>query len=165
MREAYGSAWIFALVLVFILIFSSYLALTISYQRAFKVKNEVANIIEKQEGLTDNSIKIINNYLRNSGYKQRGTCKTDDDSKLGGTWVGAKTLDTKGIGGFDVPAQDRTQYFYCVMKINSGDPVFGSKSFYRVKLFYKFDLPVIGDIINFEVSGETNDVAIPADSI
>ena len=70
MRESVGSTWIFQLAIIFILIFSAYLAITINYSKTFKVKNEVISILEKYEGLTDSSsgstsagsIAIINNY-------------------------------------------------------------------------------------------------------
>ena len=67
MRQAIGSTWILQLVIVFILIFVAFLALSINYTKAYKIKNELLSIIEKYEGVNsgeNGSISIINNYLK-----------------------------------------------------------------------------------------------------
>ena len=52
------------------LIFVAFLALTLNYTKAFKMKNDIITIIEEREGITNNkngklngSISLINNYL------------------------------------------------------------------------------------------------------
>ena len=52
MKEAIGSTWLMGMIITFIAIFSGFLAYSISYTKAFRVKNEVINIIEKNEGFT-----------------------------------------------------------------------------------------------------------------
>ena len=47
MRESFGGAFIINLLLVFIVIFISFMAVTISYAKAFRVKNQVINIVEQ----------------------------------------------------------------------------------------------------------------------
>ncbi|NLA32492.1 MAG: hypothetical protein GX864_00885, partial [Mollicutes bacterium] len=63
MREAVGGTWLFQIAIVFIILFSGYLALSVNYSRAFKVKNEILAIIERNEGLREKSVLEINNYL------------------------------------------------------------------------------------------------------
>ena len=63
MRESIGSTWILQLIIVFILLFVSFLTLSLSYSKSYKVKNETLSVIEKYEGLTQDSVSIINNYL------------------------------------------------------------------------------------------------------
>lgn len=166
MKQSIGTTWILGLVVVFILIFASYLALTISYQRTFKLKNEVLSIIERQEGLTDSvgnwstnssvgALQLVNNYLSTSGYHSKGKCPEG--------WKGATTLDRDTTSN-SLEDSNGGRYYYCVRKYNSGNDTYPSMSYYKVKLFYKFDLPVIGDIVTFDVDGETNDIAFPADS-
>jgi hypothetical protein len=159
MRESFGSAWIFGLVMVFMLVFSAYLALTISYQKAFKVKNEVLSIIEREQGVTSKTssnpenwgaVQLINSYLTNMSYRQKGACPE-----------GSKGIDTLDLNAnysnfHDGGGSDK--FYYCITKKNSGDGLRTSASYYEVKLFYKFNLPVIGDIYTFDVSGETNDI-------
>ena len=45
MREAIGGTWIFGLVIVFIVLFTSYLALSVNYSKAFKAHR---NIVVKE---------------------------------------------------------------------------------------------------------------------
>ena len=45
MRESMGGTWLFGIVIVFIALFASFLAYSISYTRAFNVKNEIINYI------------------------------------------------------------------------------------------------------------------------
>ena len=52
MRESIGGLWLFSIVITFIVLFVSFLAYSISYTRAFKVKNEIINYIERAEGFT-----------------------------------------------------------------------------------------------------------------
>lgn len=162
MREAYGSAWTLGLVLIFTLIFAAYLAVSISYQMSFKLKNEVISFIEREEGLTDRSgdnpgsIQLINNYLVNSGYKQKGVCPEG--------WIGMKALSSNSREDYEISDGGATKYYYCIEKVSASDNVHPLRSYYNVRLFFKFDLPVIGDIFTFDVDGETNEIAIPGDS-
>ena len=71
MRESIGAAWIFSLVLIFILMFTGFVAVSINYARAFQLKNVVANLIEENEGVPtmDNSLEnAIKSYVEQNGY-------------------------------------------------------------------------------------------------
>ena len=52
MRESIGGGWLFGIVIVFIFMFSGFLAYSVSYTRAFNVKNEIINYIEQSQGYT-----------------------------------------------------------------------------------------------------------------
>ena len=45
MRESMGGTWLFGIVIVFIALFASFLAYSISYTRAFNVKNEIVVLV------------------------------------------------------------------------------------------------------------------------
>ena len=47
MKEAMGGTWLTGLVIVFIFLFAGFLAYSISYTKAFRVKNEILNLIER----------------------------------------------------------------------------------------------------------------------
>ncbi len=75
MREATGGALLIKIVLIFIAIYISFLAVSINYSQAFKVKNKLITIVEVNEGwapgsTADNEIKT---YLRQVGYTQSYT--------------------------------------------------------------------------------------------
>ena len=41
MREAIGGTWLFGIVILFIALFSAFLAYSVSYTKAFNTKNEI----------------------------------------------------------------------------------------------------------------------------
>lgn len=67
MREAIGGAIILKVVLLLIIVFNSYLALSVNYSKAFKVKNRIISLIEQYEG-HDRASNEINNYLDSMKY-------------------------------------------------------------------------------------------------
>ena len=75
MREAIGTQTVFKTILIFTFLFSGFIAVAITYNKAYKIKNEVINILEKYEGVNSQSLTIINNYLDNSGYVAKNRCE------------------------------------------------------------------------------------------
>ena len=142
MRESIGSTWIFMLVISFTLIFSGFLVLTLSYSKIYKMKNEMTSIIEKYNGLNDESAGIINDYLSNSNYRTKGKCSENGDIPV----YGSNTLtSTEVIEDFD------TDYYYCITyRVNRQN-----KTVYKITLFYDFNLPVFGQLTKFTINGET----------
>lgn len=149
MREVSGTTWTFQIIILFILIFACFLTLVLSYSKAYIAKNEMLSIIEKYEGVTaDNgstigSLTIINSYLKEKGINTRGSCPTSEGRD---DWYGVKEYDgtyerSTGGGG----------YLYC-FSLNGT----AGKQYYNVRLFYKFNLPVIGEIAKFTVKGRTD---------
>lgn len=160
MREAIGGTWLMQLVIIFMLIFVAFLALSLNYTKAFKMKNEVLTIIEKYEGLTngdEGSVAIINNYLKSNGYHTTKACPVGS--------YGVRSLDNS-VATL-VGKNDKNKYYYCVTKFKKNEisDKDKKKAYYKVNLFLKFNLPVLGDIFTFEVNGTTGDVAFPADDL
>lgn len=150
MRNAIGTARVFQFVIIFILIFAAYLALSIKYSKTFKMKNEVINILERDQGITNKAKEVIANYLDASGYNATGKCETG----------------TIGVNGTTTElANGSKKYDYCITRTSGYNERFPQMSYYRVTLFYKFGLPYIDNIFTFEVSGETVDVRVPRDNI
>lgn len=156
MRQAIGGTWILQLVIIFMLIFVGFLALTINYTKAFKVKNELVTIIEKYEGVTsgDNgSVALINNYLRHNGYSIKGSCESG--------YYGVASLDSTSL----TPVSDNNKYYYCVRKVNTKSGTFHNRAGYEIVTFFKFNIPFLGDLFTFRVEGDTIDIASPSDEI
>lgn len=186
MKKSISNFWLLSLVIVFIFIFSAYLIITLNYAKAFKVKNEVLSIIEKKKGISSNStissvtsrfsgvgnvkvpksaLGVINVYLNASGYKVKGNCYLND----GGQWYGIKELvDNSGdpvISYEKITTSNRNKkYYYCFSKrmniCSEGCNVSNSAIpyFYNVLLFYKMELPVLGDLFTFRVKGTTDEI-------
>ena len=142
MRDAVGSTWVFSMVILFTLIFAGFLVLVLDYSRAYKIKNEMTTIVEKYEGFSsgDNgSIKIINNFLINNGYKNVGSCA---DGEYG---VLLSSNDNKAV-----EAHSGVKYNYCFERVKE------SKCYFKIRVFYPFELPVLGTIKNITITGQTN---------
>lgn len=146
MRQAIGTTWIMQLVIIFMLIFVAFLALTINYTKAFKIKNELISIIERNEGIketADGSVGLINNYLLYNNYTVQGSCEVGE--------YGGKDLNINTIS--EVIAGEK--YSYCVKKISTSTPTTPKRARYEVRIFFRFSLPIIGDLITFPVEGTT----------
>ena len=151
MRDAVGGTWIFAIVMIFTLLFAAFLALAVTYAKAYRVKNEMTAIIEKYEGLTAGdalsnmgSLSIINNYLKNSGYKSKGTCRSDE--------YGVSDLDNPNL----TSATSGGRYYYCISYEKSNKE--SCTHIFNITLFFNFNLPVFGSIRQFSVEGKTNEI-------
>ena len=137
MREAIGGGWIFTLVIIFVVIFSGYLAISVNYSKAFKIKNRIVSIIEEQEGMSAKAEDEIENYLSGMGYMVYGRCAGDET-------------------GFPKESYN-SKYLYCVSKKEVGTDV-NKKTYYYIRLFFRFDLPVLENILTFSVKGETDPI-------
>lgn len=155
MRETIGGTWITQLVIIFIFIFVAFLALSLNYSKAFRVKNETLNFIEKNEGFTNKTVEKINNYLTYTGYNTTDTCEIGS--------YGVAKLNNTAYEKVEKSGKDK-EYYYCVEKVESPTTNFKYRAYYKVELFFKFNLPVIGDIFTFRINGQTKDVIYPADA-
>lgn len=181
MKNSISNVWLMALVILFIMTFVGFLAVTISYSSAFKVRNEVLTIIEKHKGITDKApksasndkipghggeslyvepgtLQAINAYLVGSAYKIKGGCEIKNSDN--GPWYGIKTLDFSSKVNPEQVTSNKTRYFYCVTKHRSvyrGDHLLNA-NYYEIRVFFKLELPVLGDIFTFRIEGTTNDI-------
>lgn len=154
MRESIGGGWLFSVVVLFIVLFSSYLAISINYSKAFKVKNYILSTIERREGYNgkyseteletvgklgslietdENAQTEIYSYLKEFGYYSKviksGYC---EDKKMGITMPGG----------------------YCVKHICNDNEEIGG-NYYKVTTFLKIEFPLIKFVLKVPVSGET----------
>ncbi len=158
MRTSTGNIWLIGLVITFMLIFVSFLSLTLSYNKVFKIKNEALSFIEKYEGLKDgdkSAISLINNYLLYNNYTIMNYCEKDD--------YGSKNLNSPVL---EKVVNEREKYYYCVSKKKTGTSTYlPNRAKYTIEFFYKFNLPVLGEIMVFRISGQTMDINYPVDNL
>ena len=173
MKNAISNVWLLGMVILFILLFSGYLAVSISYSKVFKIKNEVLTIIEKHDGITNKTgrrinskiktgtkvtgkfgtLQTINLFLLGSSYKTMGSCPGD--------YYGVKDLAYDKKVSY---SSDKGKYYYCFKKEKMGSS-YGDAAYYNVVVFYKFNLPVLGDILTFDIDGKTSKISFPQDSL
>lgn len=146
MRESIGATWIYAIVVVLIFLFSGYLAFSINRSRVIKVKNEIMNIVERANGNSRAARRKINEYLADVGYRSTGNCEVGD---------GYNTSSTTATG---------TNTMYCIQEIpmqsgSTGETV--ESSYFHVTVFFQLDLPVVSQLFNFDISGDTKVLYVP----
>lgn len=135
MKAATGNALLMNIIITFLVVVLGVLVASITYTKAFRVKNRIVEVIENYEGDFDNHESDIRNDITNSldsvGYRLKGTsaCKDID------------------ISNGDVEGKD---YYYCIYKKTTG-----RGNYYKVVSYMYLDLPVIGDYLVLPVSGET----------
>lgn len=151
MKEAIGGISIFQIVIVFILLFTGIMCLTINHSKAFSVKDKIINIIENS-GLTNidetstDVFEEIAKTLNEIGYRSSGIC--DEDSF--GIDRSGKTTDTNAS--------------VCIKKVDVSDSLcsncltpdeFPEMAYYEVQVFYQLDIPIIKYVGNFKLNGAT----------
>lgn len=65
MRDAFGGTFMIQLMLVFLIIYVSLLAVGYNYAKAFRTKNTIIDYIERYEGYNESSKAAIDNFLDN----------------------------------------------------------------------------------------------------
>ena len=138
MKAATGNAMLMNIIIVFLVIVMALLVTSISYTKAFRIKNRIVDIIEYYNGDFDdvgtktNITNEINNSLSSVGYRLSGSNK-------------CKEIDNKKA------IQLNSNYQVCIYEYD--DSIRGK--YYKVIAYMYFDVPVVGGILNIPVSGET----------
>lgn len=153
MRESIGGAWLIGIVMTFMAIFIAFIAITINYQKSYKLKTDMLMVIEQYEGINPTSVKIMNNLMDANSYKAMISCPRDPN---GNKFV--------GVTGEIVTQNPVAKQNYCVYREKrSGRDGSEDKYYYSVLVTFKFSLPVLGDLLDFKVMGETSAIYYPND--
>lgn len=161
MRESISNALIFTLVITFLFIFMLLFAASTAYTKAFKVKNKIINILEKRENTIikfNNSGKLpgsveeeIEAALGEVGYRMvlNNDVKCETDLKNRFKSDNYKLVNVKKNG-----------YRYCIAEFYDGrQDASGRKEkhsvYYAVITYMYFEVPLIGQGLEFPVYGET----------
>jgi hypothetical protein len=137
MREAIGNALLLNIIVTVLAVMMIFLVSSLSYTKAFRIKNNIINIIENYGYDT----KKINDMLTATGYRILASSKTCTVSKPSLKYE-VLTSGQKGT------------HRYCVVRyeINRGDL---TGHYYGVTAYMYFDLPLIGEMLEYPVYGET----------
>ena len=160
MRDALGGIVNIQMILIFIAIVSGYLAFSVNYTKAFRVKDFIISRLEEYENyktFEDREVKEkINNYILKVGYNgpdeiPADACKNTDSDKEGILREGNgyaiceyEALPTKKIG--DGPDGKPVEQCY-------------KRVYYRVVTYINVDIPVVNKIMSsfkfFRIEGES----------
>lgn len=160
MKQTMTTTTLFKAILAFTILFAGFLAVAINYNRVYKLKNETISILEKYEGVSTKSLGIINNYLNKGAYNTKGNCET-----------GEYGVEDLGNAKYEL-AKTNKKYYYCInyycknkgCKIKDSDNISNNEIFYQVRVFFKFNLPYLEDLLTFKITGETKAIKLYTES-
>ena len=168
MRNAIAGAWLYSLVLIFIVVLVSFIAITINYNKTYQLKTQVVNIIEEDQGINSNSVKRIYGFLAAKSYRTTRYCKDvireNGREYLGITQGKVSELMIRGDGNKEKYAKPEEVCVSRTYFVSSYEGRSYVDYYYDVYLAFSFSLPVIGDIFKFTVGGSTNAIYYPIDS-
>ena len=149
MREAIGTSYVVNFIITFFILFILVFLATLSYTKAFKVKNKIVDIIEEYEGdVVDTSSQLksgpqgdINSKLGQIGYRVSDKKKCKKNGRYeGNAFDNAKEISKNG----------NSNYHYCIYQVDTG-----KGKYYGVVTYIYFDIPIVGSTVEIPVYGET----------
>ncbi len=158
MRESIGTTWIMMIVVAFITLFSGYLAFSVNYSKAFRLKDGIVQRLEKHSGPNAESISDIEALIDEIGYNSLGRCV--------GAPVGDASENVIGVreGYVDTNPYTDDEYSYCISKVTSYNPSGQlTAAYYKVAVFFSISIPLMRLDSIFFINGETININYPKD--
>lgn len=144
MRSAIGNSLLLNLVIIFVSLIILFFVGILSYSKAYRVKNRIVEIIEKNEVYNDDVSAYISEDLSNSGYDTSSSGDCSQANARLNRLAFENLPENMNEGGYN----------YCVFEIDESRKVSNGK-YYIVVTFVKFEFPIIGNLIKIPVYGET----------
>ena len=110
-------------------------------------------IIEEYDGLNPSTVELLNKIAANYGYTKTNICKVENGERLVGIRDGVPTVN---------PTE--SQNICITRELKDGDDHTEKRYYYNLEVFFGFDLPLLGNLFTFRVSGETNAIYYPSDA-
>ncbi len=157
MKESLSVTTIFQIVILFIVLFTGIMALTINNSTSFGVKDEIVSVIDFNEGNFldgENLNEEIVDSMQVNSYRNTGTCKSG--------WCGYDRDGNRVMSGKSsvcircVNVTDGINAGYSSPDIVSDDFIEGY--YFQVEAFYQLDLPSFSETFNFRTKGDSKTV-------
>ena len=153
MKEAIANAGIYNLVIIFVIILLAFFIGSLSYSKAFKVKNKIIEEIEKDQGYTtginDSTEDRVEEWISSIGYRiNTGNTRNTENcpTVTGNGGETGKLVNTDG------------DYQYCVYEFDTctaGSDKAKCGKYYRATAYMYFDVPILSGLLKLPISGET----------
>lgn len=142
MRESFGGAFMIKLVLVFIVIYITFMGVAIEYAKVFRVKNQVINMLEQsQYKIGDTSVEDkIDTYLSSVPYNRAGTIGVENKCNNSITENNSYKYITRGV---------------CIEQFVDDNAV---NAHFKVTVYISIDFPFFGINMTLPISGETKTI-------
>ena len=121
--------------------------------KAYKVKNEIVSLIQKHNGLNEQTLNEIQSYMTKVSYRTSGKCDSDEK---GFTASGTTINNDRAL--FCVKTRLITDY-----SVDGASSVgqFPDVAYYQIKVFFSVDLPVLHSVFTYRVTGSTKKMYYP----
>ena len=129
--------------------------------KSYKVKNEIINIIQKNNGFDEAALEQIQDYMARVGYRTVGNCNLGERTEPNSSpWRGVQVTGNN-VGG-DTGA-------FCIRSITSDEQrdydyteaQFPKSEYYQIKVFFSIDLPIVRNLFTFANKGSTKKMFYP----
>lgn len=138
MRDAFGGIVNISFIVVFMVIVNGYLAFAANYNKAFKYKNKIINIIEQNEGYDSVALEKIGDYRIKIGYSLDNTISVDGATEC---------VQTEG---------------FCYIKTDATTSGELKKEYYTVVTAVNINIPILNKFLPnmriFQVNGTTKTI-------
>ena len=135
MKESIANSMIFYIVIIFIAILIGVLVTSISYSKAFKVKNRIIEMIENHTTYDSELEAEINTMLGEIGYRVNQNSLNNQCPEMDNAVSLTGEKNGKAINQSSV-------YRYCVYKYNTT-----RGTYYGVTTYMYFDLPLVDELV------------------
>jgi len=140
MKDAIGGVFSIQIILIFLVLINAYLAFSVNYTKAFRIKNNIVSILEQQEGFTRDAAGQIEKIMMDTGYNIN-----DINKRCGNDGYVAITNNAGG---------------YCLRLNMNSD---GTGGYYSIKTYISIDIPILNNLFSrfsnaFAIKGETKTI-------
>ena len=144
MKESIANTWIFYIVLTFISLLIGALVTSISYSKAFKIKNRIIEMIENHTTYDSKLEEEIEKMLGTVGYRI-------NTNSINNCPTRPNAVDATGKATGKAINQS-SRYRYCIYKYNTQRGIY-----YGVTTYMYFDIPLVEGLV-FPVYSETKTI-------
>ena len=150
MKNSIAGTWVYATVLIFMVVLIAYVTITINYSNAYEISENIIKTIEQYEGINEKSLRQIDILISGNTHTVLGNCSGDN------------TIGILNGRGFEA-SSGNGPYNVCVSR--SMENVNGVyKCYYDTTIFFSFSLPVLGNLYSFKIPGSTMGIRYTTDN-
>ena len=130
MKDSVGSTLLLKIFVVFMIVYIIFMASILNYTKAFRIKNQIVNIINRYGSYDEVAAAEIKDYFTKSDMY--GECKLLEGNNDFGTYI-----------------ENRCE----IKEYKVASAVGGS--YYKVRIYVTFQFPLISDTLQIPITGET----------
>ncbi len=146
MRDAFGSTFMFKLIIIFIVFYVSFMTIAFSYAKTFKVKNGVIDILEQYQYNSDDAnshaLGVMHEYLESFTYI--------------GLDLNNEAMLKKTCQGINYDNGNIYSNGVCIMRNSINET--NDKVYYDVTVYLVISFPVFSQKFVIPIKGETSSI-------